>query len=96
MGPVTLLGDAPAGKFSPGLSYELETAWEGLRGDLGVFAPVDLTYEYPEAGVLVLHAGPVTQLDPADPVSLEIEIRNRRVVSIEAALATGELLSFAP
>jgi hypothetical protein len=96
LGPVTLLGEAPAGKFIPGSPYELETAWEGLRGDLGVFAPVDLTYEYPEAGVLLLHAGPVAQLDPGDPVSLEIEVRDGRVVSIEAALATGEMLSFAP
>jgi hypothetical protein len=95
MGPVTLLGDAPAGKFIPGTSYELESAWEGLRGDLGIFAPVDLTYAYPEVGVLVLHAGPVAQLDPGGPVSLEIEMRDGRVVSIEAALATGEMLSFA-
>jgi hypothetical protein len=38
----------------------------------------------------------VAQLDSGDPVSLEIEMRDGRVVSIEAALATGEMLSFAP
>ena len=93
---VTLLGDAPAGKFTPGTAYQLDTMWGGLQGDLGVFAPVDVTYEYPEAGVLVIHAGPVAQPDPDAPVSLEIEAHDGRVVSIEAELATGETPSFAP
>jgi hypothetical protein len=93
---VTLLGDAPAGKFTPGTSYELETMWGGLQGDLGVFAPVDVTYEYPETGVLKIHAGPVAQPDPDAPISLEIEVRDERAVSIEAGLATGEVASFAP
>jgi hypothetical protein len=93
---VTMLGDAPAGKFTPGTSYELKTDWGGLRGDLGLFAPVDLTYEYPEDGVLVIHAAQVAQLAPDSPVSLEIEVRDTKVVSVEAELATGEMLSFAP
>jgi hypothetical protein len=93
---VTLLGDAPAGKFSPGTSYRLATLWGGLQGDLGLFAPVDVTYEYPETGVLVIHAGPVAQLDPDGAVSLEIQVRDGRVVSIEAELATGEKPTFAP
>jgi hypothetical protein len=63
---------------------------------LGVFAPVDVTYEYPETGVLVIHAGPVAQPDPDAPVSLEIEAHDGRVVSVEAELATGEKPSFAP
>lgn len=42
VGQLTLLGDVPTGKFNPGTSYELETAWGGLQGDLGLFAPVDL------------------------------------------------------
>lgn len=96
MGGVTLLGDAPAGKYTPGTSYELKTDWGGLLGDLGLFAPVDLTYEYPEDGVLVVHADQVAQLDPDSPVSLEIEVRDTSVVSVEAELATGEMLSFAP
>jgi hypothetical protein len=93
---VTLLGDAPAGKYTPGTFYQLETLWGGLQGDLGLFAPVDVTYESPETGVLVIHAGPVAQLDPDAPVSLEIEVRDGRLVSIEAELATGETPSFAP
>ena len=96
MGWVTLLGDAPPGKFTPGTPYQLKTMWGGLLGDLGVFAPVDVTYEYPETGVLVIHAGPVAQPNPDAPVSLEIDVRDGRVVSIEAELATGEMLSFAP
>ena len=92
---VTLLGDAPAGKFTPGTTYELETMWGGLQGDLGVFAPVDVTYEYPETGVVKIHAGPVAQPDPDSPISLEIEVRDARAVSIEAGLATGAVASFA-
>jgi hypothetical protein len=93
---VTLLGDAPAGKFTSGTSYRLETLWGGLQGDLGLFAPVDVTYEFPETGELVIHAGPVAQLDPDGAVSLEIQVRDGRMVSLEAELPTGEKPSFAP
>lgn len=96
LGGVALLGDAPAGKYTPGVSYRLKEWWGGLQGDLGVFAPVDLTYEYPETGVIVVHAEQAAQLYPDAPVSLEIELRDAHVVSVAATLATGEMLSFAP
>jgi hypothetical protein len=94
--PEVTLISAPAGKFSSGTSYELETVWGGLHGDVGVFAPVDLAYERPEAGVIVVRGGPAPQAEPDSPVGLTIEIRDEQVVSIEAELASGEKLSFAP
>lgn len=93
---VTLVGDAPAGRFVPGASYKLETLWGGLLGELGVFAPVDLAYERPEAGVIIVHAGPAPQAEADDPIGLTIEIRDERVVSIGAELASGQKLSFGP
>lgn len=93
---IALLGATPAGRFAPGTRYQLETSWGGLRGDIGVFAPVDLTYDRHEAGVLVVHAGPAPQAESDSPVSLTIEIRDQQVASVEAELASGEKLSFAP
>jgi len=93
---VRLLGDAPQGPYSPGTRYELRTVWGGFQGQLGVFAPVDVSYERPEPGVIVVHAGPVPQPEPDRPLALTIEIRDEQVVSIEAMLASGEKASFAP
>ncbi len=93
---VSLLAGAPASDFTPGVVYTLETAFGGIGGDLGVFAPVDLSYEYPEPGVVVIKAGPAPQPEPGRPVRLVLEVRDQKVVSVEAELPDGQMASFAP
>jgi hypothetical protein len=93
---VSLLADAPAGELTPGVAYTVEPAWGGIRGDLGVFAPVDLSYDYPEPGVIIVNAGPAPQPEPSRPVRLAIELRDQKLVSVEAELPDGQLASFAP
>jgi hypothetical protein len=93
---VSLPTGAPAGEFTPGVAYALDTAWGGISGDLGVFAPVDLSYDYPEPGVVVVNAGPAPQADPGLPVRLVIEVRDQMLVSVQAELPDGQMSSFAP
>jgi hypothetical protein len=93
---VTFLGTKNAGKFTPATSYRLETIWGGIRGELGVFAPVDLKYEHLAAGVVVVHAGPIAQPEPDSPIALEIEIHDGQLTSLKATPPSGEELSFAP
>jgi hypothetical protein len=93
---VSLLAGAPAGEYTPGVAYALQTAWGGLSGDLGVFAPVDLSYDYPEPGMIVVNAGPAPQPEPGRPVRLVIEVRDQKLVSAQAELPDGQMASFAP
>jgi hypothetical protein len=93
---VSLLAGAPAGELTPGVAYALDPAWGGISGDLGVFAPVDLSYGYPEPGVIVVNAGPAPQPEPGHPVRLMIEVRDQQVVSVEAELPDGQMASLAP
>ncbi len=93
---VSLLAGAPVGEFTPGVAYALDTAFGGIRGDLGVFAPVDLSYDYPEPGVIVVNAGPAPQPEPGRPVRLVIEVRDQKLFSVEAELPDGQMSSFAP
>jgi hypothetical protein len=82
---VSLLAGAPAGEYTPGVAYALQTAWGGLSGDLGVFAPV-----------IVVNAGPAPQPEPGRPVRLVIEVRDQKLVSAQAELPDGQMASFAP
>jgi hypothetical protein len=93
---VTFQGTSNAGKFTPATSYRIETIWGGIRGELGVFAPVDLKYEHPGAGVVVVHAGPIAQPEPDRPIALTLEIRDGHLMSVRATPPSGPELSFAP
>jgi len=93
---VSLLTGAGAGEFTPGVAYALQTAWGGISGDLGVFAPVDLSYDYSEPGVIVVNAGPAPQPESGRPMRLVIEVRDQTLVSVQAELPDGQMASFAP